>query len=188
MRRCLECGHWEPAGAPECERCARFVDEIVESGWREFVAQEFGTLTALDERDIAEMVIDEPNRHLWRVVDAAYDRLICAECGNALSRGPAGCAACNLANGFRYVAVEIDRPGVPPGNEHALRVNVSVVRRPSRISWREVLERRRLLPYLLDGHLPTTRQAQAFRALHNEGGTAEDLAKHLNSLWDDAAP
>ncbi|MFI6636514.1 hypothetical protein ACIBI7_47170 [Nonomuraea fuscirosea] len=138
MRRCGKCDHWEPAGAPDCERCTRTVDEIVESGWREFVAQEFGTLTALDERDVAEMVIDEPNRHLWRVVDAAYDRLTCTECGGRLSRGPTGCAACDLANGFRYVAIEVDRPGVPPGNEHALRVNVSVVRRPSGISWREV--------------------------------------------------
>lgn len=138
MRRCVECDQWEPAGAPDCKRCAGLVDEIVESVWREFVVQEFGTLTALDERDVAEMVIDEPDKHLWRVVDAAYDRLTCTECGGRLSRGPAGCAACDLANGFRYVAIEVDRPGVPPGNEHALRVNVSVVRRPSGISWREV--------------------------------------------------
>ncbi|MFF4779593.1 hypothetical protein ACFY05_42945 [Microtetraspora fusca] len=159
------------------------MDEIVESGWREFVTQEFGTLTATDERDIAEMVVDEPNRHLWRVVDAAYDRLTCTECGNRLSRGPAGCTGCDLANGFRYVAIEIDRPGVPPGNEHALRVNISVVRRPSGISWREVLGRRLFLPYLLDGYLPTTRQAQAARALLNVGGTAEDLAEYLNLAW-----
>jgi hypothetical protein len=31
------------------------------------------------------MVIYEPNRHLWRVVEAAYDRLIRTECGNKLS-------------------------------------------------------------------------------------------------------
>ncbi|WP_433355797.1 hypothetical protein ACQP25_17840 [Microtetraspora malaysiensis] len=159
------------------------MDEIVESGWREFVTQEFGTLTALDGRDLAEMVIDEPNKHLWRVVDAAYDRLTCTECGNRLSRGPAGCTGCDLANGFRYVAVEIDRPGVPSGNEHALRVNISVVRRPAGISSREVLGRRLLLPYLLDGYLPTTRQAQAARALLNVGGTAEDLAEVPPSTW-----
>ncbi|GAA3618033.1 hypothetical protein GCM10022419_124440 [Nonomuraea rosea] len=124
----------------------------LESGWRGFVAQEFGTLAALDERDIAETVIDEPNRRLWRVVDAAYDRLIRTECGNKLSRGPVDCAACNLANGVRYVAIEIDQPGVPPGNEHALRVNVSVGRRPSGISWREVRERRLLLPWYGSHH------------------------------------
>lgn len=126
------------------------------------------------------------NRHLWRVVDAAYDRLACTECGSRLSRGPSGCAACDLANGFRYVAIEVDRPGVPPGNEHALRVNVSVVRRPSGISWREVAARRLSLPFLLDGHLPTIKQAQAARALLNQGGTAEDLAEHLNLAWGNA--
>ncbi|MFI6505749.1 hypothetical protein [Nonomuraea typhae] len=186
MRRCGDCDHWEPAGAPDCARCARIVDDIVESGWREFVSREFGTLNDPDERDVAEMVIDEPNRHLWRVVDAAYDRLTCTECGSRLSRGPAGCAACDLANGFRYVAVEIDRPGVPLYNEHALRVNVSVVRRPYGISWREMVGRRLLLPYLLDGYLPSIKQAQATRALLNDGGTAEELAEHLDLLWGDS--
>ncbi|MEU7004215.1 hypothetical protein [Nonomuraea sp. NPDC046570] len=159
------------------------MDEIVDLGWREFIAREYGTLTALDERDVAEMVVDEPNRHPWRVVDAAYDRLACPECGGRLSRGPARCAACDLANGFRYVAIEVDRPGVPPGNEHALRVNVSVVRRPYGVSWQEVLMRRLSLPLLLAGHLPTTRQAQAARALLNNGGTAEDVAEHIYREW-----
>lgn len=27
------------------------------------------------------MVVDEVDRHPWRFVDAAYDRLTCAECG-----------------------------------------------------------------------------------------------------------
>jgi hypothetical protein len=129
------------------------------------------------------MVIDEPDRHLWRVVDAAYDRLRCAECGGRLSRGPAGCHACDLANGFRYSAVEVDRPDVPPGNEHALRVNVSVVRRPYGISEREVLVRRLSLPILLDGRLPSTEQAQAARALLNKGGTAADLDARLHREW-----
>ncbi|MBF8188790.1 hypothetical protein ITP53_24255 [Nonomuraea sp. K274] len=159
------------------------MDEIVESGWREFVAREFGTVTAQEERGVAEMVIDEPNRHQWRVVDAAYDRFTCTECGNRLSRGPAGCDACDLANGFRYVAIEIDRPGVPAGNEHALRVNVSVVRRPSWVSWREMLGRRLLLPLLLDGHVPTTREAQSARALLNKAGTAEELTELIYSTW-----
>ncbi|GAA3121222.1 hypothetical protein GCM10020001_046890 [Nonomuraea salmonea] len=94
------------------------------------------------------MVVDEPDRHLWRVVDAAYDRLTCGECGGPVEPGgPVGCAACDLANGFRYVAIEVDRPGVPPGNEHGLRVNVAVVRRPYGISERELVARRLLLPF-----------------------------------------
>jgi hypothetical protein len=73
------------------------------------------------------------------VIDAALDRIICGECGEHLSRGPMTCSPCNLAHGFRYAAVEIDRPGVPQGNEHAIRVNVSVVRRPQMTSAQELL-------------------------------------------------
>ncbi|MFB9204587.1 hypothetical protein ACFFV7_25570 [Nonomuraea spiralis] len=183
MRRCEMCGHWEPAGAPDCERCAGLVDELVEEGWHAFLRQEFGDVEPQDERLIARMVVDEPDRHPWRVVDAAYDRLTCAECGGRLSRGPAGCAPCDLANGFRYSAVEIDRPGVPPGNEHALRVNVAVTRRPYGISASEVLVRRLSLPVLIEGRLPTTAQAQATKALVRRGVTEAELAALIYEGW-----
>ncbi|MEU0570331.1 hypothetical protein ABZ297_33775 [Nonomuraea sp. NPDC005983] len=203
MRRCGVCSHWEPAGAPGCARCAALVDEIVEEGWRAFLAAEFATtvpgravvvsdlgekrgvadLVPAEERAIAEMVVDEPDKHLWRVVDAAYDRLTCDECGGRLSRGPAGCASCDLANGFRYAAIEIDRPGVTPGNEHGLRVNVSVVRRPSGISPPELLARRLLLPLLLEGRLPTTAEAQAGKALLNDGATEAEFAEYIYGEW-----
>lgn len=155
------------------------VDGLVEEGWRAFLAREFGVLAAEEEREVAAMVIDELDRHLWRVVDAAYDRLACEECGGRLSRGPAGCATCDRAHGYRYAAVEVDRPGVVPGNEHALRVNVSVVRRPYGISEKELLARRLALPILLEGHLPTTAQAQAARAILARGGSGEEYAAHI---------
>ncbi|MEV0344207.1 hypothetical protein AB0H88_00475 [Nonomuraea sp. NPDC050680] len=158
------------------------MDLIVESGWRAFLEGEFGTAEQSDERAIAEMVVDEPDRHLWRVVDAAYDRLTCPECGGRLSRGPAGCGPCDLANGFRYVAIEVDRPGVVPGNEHALRVNVSVVRRPYGISEREVLARRLTLPILLEGRLPTIRQAQAARAMLNKGASVGEYDAFIHRV------
>lgn len=183
MRRCDDCSHWEPAGAPDCVRCAGLVDGIVERGWRAFLEREFGAVGPDEERAVAEMVVQEPDRHEWRVVDAAYDRLRCGECGDRLSRGPAGCGPCDLANGFRFVAIEIDRPGVPPGNEHALRVNVSVVRRPHWVSAAELLGRRLSLPVLLEGRLPTTAQAQAARALLNKGATAEELQTMIHDEW-----
>ncbi|MFG1701973.1 hypothetical protein ACFLIM_02165 [Nonomuraea sp. M3C6] len=159
------------------------MDEIVEEGWRAFLEREFGTSTPPDEHLIAEMVTDEPDKHPWRVVDAAYDRLTCAECDGRLSSGPAGCAACDLANGFRYSAIEIDRSAVPPGNEHALRVNVAVTRRPYGISDSEVLLRRLSLPILLEGRLATREQAQATKAMAGKGATEAQLAAFMYQEW-----
>jgi hypothetical protein len=181
LRRCPACGGWEYGGVPDCPRCAALVDGIVEDAWREFVVREFGADRAVDERTVAEMVAEEPDRHDWRVVDAALDRLTCEECGGPLGRR-AGCPRCDLAHGFRYAAVETDRPGVPRGNEHAIRVNVSVVRCPRGVSAPELLTRRLFLPALLAGFLPATEQAQRVGALAKRGATAGELARLLDSL------
>lgn len=163
LRPCPDCPAWEFGGAPHCARCARLVDALVEEQWCAYVAG-FGELSSADLVDVARMVGQEPHRHDWRVVDAALDRLPCDECGGRLGSGPVSCGACEVAHGFRYAAIEIDRPGVPPGNEHAVRVNVSVLRRPQTTSAQELLARRLLLPALLVGRLPTTAQAQRFSA------------------------
>ncbi|MEZ0106195.1 hypothetical protein ABH920_000176 [Catenulispora sp. EB89] len=161
LRRCAECGGYEYGGAPACGTCRELVDAIVEAEWSLFLARwNIDAVDAAEEKALAEMVTAEPDRHDWRVVDAAYDRLACPECGERLSRGPVGCAACDLAHGFRYAAIETDRPGAQPGNEHGVRVNVSVVRRPQVTSEGELVARRLVLPMLLIGWLLTTEQAQ----------------------------
>ncbi len=162
LRPCPACPCWAYAGAPACPHCAALVDALVEEGWREHVTASFGDLSPGEERDVARMVADEPHRHDWRVFDAALDRLACSGCGARLGLGPLDCAPCEVAHGNRYAAIETDRPGVPPGNEHAVRVNVSVVRRPHLTSPQELLARRLLLPLLLVGELPSTAEAQHF--------------------------
>ncbi|MFC4494523.1 hypothetical protein ACFPA8_10310 [Streptomyces ovatisporus] len=164
VRRCAECGGYEYSGAPACIACRRLVDSILEDEWSAFLHR-WDAGDSQETEALAEMVAAEPDRHDWRVVDAALDRLVCSDCGDRLSRGPAGCPACDLAHGFRYAAIETDRPGVPLGNEHAIRVNVSVVRRPQVTSENEVLARRLLLPLLLVGLLPTIEEAQRMSAL-----------------------
>ncbi|WP_283134835.1 hypothetical protein [Rhizohabitans arisaemae] len=163
LRRCTTCGGYAYGGAPACAVCRDLVDGIVEEEWRSFLHRM--SIGAESEAGIAELVVDEPDRHDWRVVDAALDRLACPDCGDRLSRGPAGCAACDLAHGFRYAAIETDRPGVPAGNEHAIRVNVSVVRRPHFTSENELLTRRLLLPFLLVGFLPTIEDAHRIKTV-----------------------
>jgi len=150
------------------------VDAIIAEEWAAFLRG--WDVGDGDEITLARMVTDEPDRYDWRVVDAAYDRLTCGECGERLSRGPVGCSACDLANGFRYAAIETDRPGAMPGNEHALRVNVSVVRRPHWTSPDELLARRLLLPALLVGLVPSTEAAQRASALIKHSSPAQKLA------------
>jgi hypothetical protein len=166
----VECGGYEYSGAPACGTCRDLVDAIIEDAWSAFRQQ--WDVDGEQEVALAEMVVSEPDRHDWRVVDAAFDRLLCTECGGRLSRGPVGCSACDLAHGFRYAAIETDQPGAQPGNEHGVRVNVSVVRRPHVTSESELLARRLVLPLLLIGLLPSTAQAQQasiqFKKAHPE--------------------
>ncbi|MFD5158591.1 hypothetical protein ACFWMJ_11030 [Streptomyces hawaiiensis] len=188
LRRCAECGGYAYGGAPACGTCRDLVDGIVEGEWAAFLRQWCAVAGGDQERALAEMVATEPDRHDWRVVDAALDRLVCPDCGDRLARGPAGCPACDRAHGFRYAAIETDRPGVPPGNEHALRVNVSVVRRPQVTSESEVLVRRLLLPLLLAGFLPTTEEAQRVGALVKKsppGRRAQPAERAVEALAED---
>lgn len=177
--RCRECGGYEYAGAPDCARCRALVDDIVEDEWRRFCA-DFGEES---ETELAGIVAAEPDRHDWRVVDGALDRIVCDDCGDRMGRGPRDCAACNLAHGFRFAAIETDRPGVPPGNEHAIRVNVAVVRRPGSTSARDLLVRRLLLPMLLVGYLPTTPQAQAMSAMVAKDPAPDRVAGLIDDLF-----
>lgn len=188
LRRCVECGGHMYGGAPDCAACRALVDGIVETEWAAFLRQRDTAAGGDQERALAETVAAEPHRHDWRIVDAALDRLVCPDCGARLAHGPAGCAACDLAHGFRYAAIETDRPGVPPGNEHAIRVNVSVVRRPQVTSESEVLVRRLLLPLLLAGFLPTTEEAQRVSALVKKsppGRRAHLVERAVQALADD---
>ncbi|MGX1755751.1 hypothetical protein ACWIG5_02340 [Streptomyces lydicus] len=172
LRRCAHCSGYEYSGAPGCTTCCELVDRIVEDEWSAFLHR--WDAGKDQEAALAEMVATEPDRHDWRVVDAALDRLVCSACGDRLSRGPVGCSACALAHGFRYAAIETDRPGAQPGNEHAVRVSVSVVRRPQGTSDNELLVRRLGLPLLLVGVLPTTEEAQRMSSLvKSYSGTAK---------------
>lgn len=76
-------------------------------------------------------------------------------------------AGVDAANGFRFAARETDRPNVPPGNEHAIRVASAVARTRDRYSPRARCGYEVGLPYVLAGELPTTSEAQALKAIIN---------------------
>ncbi len=156
----------------------REVEQSIDKAWRELCA-EYGTFT---EHELARLVLDDPTAFDWRVVDGALDRLACPECGERLGAGPLGCAKCGLANGFRFAAREVDRPNVPPGNEHAIRVASAVARTRHRYSPRARCGYELGLPDLLAGELPTTSEAQHFKALINK--LTDDRLEELITVAD----
>lgn len=153
------------------EAVARLESEM-DAAWAAFLA-ELGTAAGTpDETALAWIVVADPAAYAWRVVDAALDRLSCDDCGSALGKGP-GCDRCAYYDRLRYAAVELDRVGVPRGNEHAIRVSCAVARNRDRYSPRARAGYELLLPDLLAGALPTTPQAQAAKALINKLTPAE---------------
>ncbi|WP_341716848.1 hypothetical protein QQG74_23155 [Micromonospora sp. FIMYZ51] len=121
-----------------------------------------------DETALGWLVIDSPDEHDWRVVDAALDRLTCTACGCTLTSGPVTCQRCAYHHELRFAARETDRPNVPPGNEHAIRVSFAVARNRTRYHPRARVGYELILPDLVAGQLPSTRQAQAAKALINK--------------------
>ncbi|OKK01169.1 hypothetical protein [Amycolatopsis sp. CB00013] len=152
-----------PRGGRPAEALAA-VEASIEDRWRLFLAEYGVSPGTTEETDLAESVVDDTSVFEWRIVDAAYDKLTCADCGSRLGSGPVGCDKCDQADGFRFAAIETDRPATPPGTEHGLRVATAVARARHRHGARARCGFELGLPLLLGGQLPGTAQAQAYRA------------------------
>lgn len=139
----------------------------IDQAWAELLAGMRIAPGSPDETALAWLVADDPGGRDWRVVDAALDRLVCTECAAVLTHGPADCGRCEYYNGMRFAAREVDRPNVPVGNEHAIRVALAVARTRDRYTARARVGYELALPGLVAGELPTTAQAQAAKALIN---------------------
>jgi len=141
--------------------------------WRRLRA-DLGSIAAT-EGELARLVADDPASFAWREVDAALERSRCDDCGRELGGGARGCTTCDRADGARFAGQERDRPAVPPGNEHAMRVAVTLVRFPHRWSESAVAGARLYLPRFAAGDLPTRTERYALlRALRE--GRADELA------------
>jgi uncharacterized protein YfaQ (DUF2300 family) len=155
---------------------AQTIDEIgtqLDLAWARLLSELDVAPGSLDETALSWLVVDNPAEHDWHIVDAALDRLTCAECGSTLTRGSATCQRCTYYHGMRFGAREVDRPNVPAGNEHAIRVSFAVARNRTRYSPRARVGYELLLPALVAGALPTTKEAQAAKTLINKLTPAE---------------
>ncbi|MGX1772837.1 hypothetical protein ACWIGW_12070 [Nocardia brasiliensis] len=163
----------------------REVEESIDRCWGELLGEQGVAAGSGEEVELARLVVDDPGAFEWRVVDAALDLLDCAECGEILGSGPSGCARCELMDGFRYSAREIDRPGVPPRNEHAVRVASVVARNRHRYSARARCGYELCLPWVWSGGLPTTPEAQALKAKINR--LSDEQLESVTSIEDVSA-
>jgi hypothetical protein len=152
---------------PELAETMRLIRAETDRAWAEACAEWDAEPGGDAERDLAELVLSDPGQFAWRVVDAAMDRLVCPECGRALGSGEPGCGPCDLADGHRYLGREPDRPNVPPGNEHAVRVGSVVVRQWYRYPARAVCGWELALPEIHRGFLQTGARARAAKARIN---------------------
>ncbi|KZB86149.1 hypothetical protein [Amycolatopsis regifaucium] len=168
-----------PRGGRPAEALAA-VEASIEECWRRFLTEYGVAAGTREETELAETVVADTSDFAWRVVDAALGRLRCPECGNELGAGPTDCQKCDQANGFRFAAVEIDRPATPRGTEHGLRVATAVARTRHRYGVRARCGFELGLPVLLDGELPSTAQAQRYRAAIDK--LAEDECERVTSF------
>lgn len=167
LTECWQCQRFRPAGAPSCPACVAWIDADIERAWADQLGQFDGGAA---EHHVAEAVLADPRGVPWRVVDAAMLRVRCYACAEPTGTGPVQCEPCRRAHESRFYAAEPDRPHVPPGNEHALRVSTVVARRPQWFPDHMVPLYASTLPLLHAGDLPTIPQAQAIKAWIDHGG------------------
>ncbi|MEU8221939.1 hypothetical protein [Kribbella sp. NPDC048915] len=158
---------------PRFVTALRQVEDSIAAAWDSFCADSGVHPGTAEARALAEVVLQDPSEFDWRIVDGALNQLTCPDCGATLGAGATGCPTCDRANGFRFAARETDRPGVPPGNEHAIRVSSAVARTRHRYSPRARAGYELLLPDLLAGLLPSTPEAQRMKHLINQHSDEE---------------
>ena len=170
----------------------RAIEDSIEAAWCALVDEHGARPGTVEDHAFAEAVIEHPDRLDWRVVDGALKQLRCPACVQPLGSGPTSCGRCEVANGSRFAALEADRPGVPVGNEHALRVASAVARTRDRYTPRARCGYEVALPDLLAGDLPTFTEIEELvtsrRPRNGRAGPTESEPEGLEESWVRAQP
>jgi hypothetical protein len=180
LNACDTCAAWVPGGAPGCPACAAWIEDDLAAVWRAAMAEH----AEAEPSDLAEAVVASPTGVPWRLYDAALATLTCRDCAAPLGSGSAECVPCEQAHGRRWAAAEPDRPDVPFGNEHAIRVSTTVARIPQRFPAHMVPRYAGALPLLIAGQMPAKGQPAAIQRYLSAGGDATRLFKARS--WDEA--
>ena len=171
---CNQCAAVSGTNYPHCPSCYLDIERFWLADWHAFLAEEQVQPGTDEEYMIAQVVLDEVERHPWTVLDISMTLVTCTTCGSELGGGPTDCTECATAWGNTLWAESLaQRQGFVTGNEHAMHVARMILRHPHRQSANIITAWRLSTPRLLTGWLPTTEEAQHYMALIKAGRVAE---------------
>lgn len=185
VKVCEMCGVPVGRNYLSCIECYNTIENLWSLDWKELIEKENILLGSDDENLLAEVIVEEIDKHSWTVVDSAMKIIKCKTCGNELGGGPLDCPDCSFAFGNLWAYdVEAMNQGKMTGNEHALRVGRWVIRYPHRQKEKVVESWKFTMPILITGKLPTTPMAQLFRKVIDENYF--DLSSKVYQSFEEA--
>ena len=173
---CQQCGNALGERYQMCPVCHAAVERYWLADWQALLEQEGIQGGSNEEKMLARVVLSEPERHAWTVVDIAMSLLQCSQCGRELGEGYPECGECGMAFGAAILS-EFD--ATP--NEHALHIGRWVLRFPHRNSANINTAWRLTMPRLLTGWLPSTRYAQEAMDLIKTG-RLDEVKNQINAI------
>ncbi|HLY26824.1 MAG TPA: hypothetical protein VKQ72_10825 [Aggregatilineales bacterium] len=173
---CSKCGKPVGMNYPACERCFPSMEELWLADWRALLERENIANSSADERLLAQVVMDEWDRHPFTILDIAMTLQRCKTCQNELGSRYRHCTECALAFGAALAA----EYGVS-GNAHAIHIGRWILRHAHQHSDNIVMAWRYTVPRLLTGWLPGTEEAQRWMNKIKAGEIAQ-VERALQSL------
>lgn len=182
VEQCSGCGRPLGTNYSTCPQCFDAIERYWLADWRALLLKEHIQQGSDDERLLAQVLLEEGERHLWTCLDIAMTLLTCQSCNSELGGGPPDCTECASAWGVTLWAETVaGRNGLVTANEHALHVGRMILRHPHRQSANIIAAWSRTMPRLLTGWLPSTATAQHYMALV-KAGRFDELDAELAEL------
>lgn len=169
VKICKMCGASVGQNYKNCIECYNTIENLWSLDWKDLIEKENILAGSDDEKLLAEVIVEEIDKHSWTIVDSAMKIVKCTTCGNELGGGPLDCHECSFAfeNLWGYDAEAMSQ-GKMTYNEHALRVGRWVLRHPHRQKKNVVNGWKFSMPIVLTGKLPSNKKAGFFKNIIDE--------------------
>jgi hypothetical protein len=164
VKICKKCGVPVGRNYKSCIECYNTIENLWSLDWKELIEKENILSGSDDEKLLAEVIVEEIDKHSWTIVDSAMKIVKCKICNNELGGGPIDCPDCKFAfeNLWAYDSEAMNQVKMTY-NEHALRVGRWVLRYPHRQKKNIVESWKFSMPIVLTGKLPSNEQAGFFK-------------------------